>query len=157
MYHCNPIHIQLLTPPSIPCTKFTVPPALLTGLTVGRSHPAGQALLVAVLVAGVVAELVVSRPAQLGARAVVVVVVALHPESVVDGGCPAVPRGRVPLAGRLQDARVGRQLDHFGCGRRQVRSGQWGSPGQVRSVEVDASEMNEVTPTNLKSLIPIKH
>lgn len=85
-------------------------PTLLTYLTVG-TLPAGDARLVAVLVAVVVAELVVAGAAELGAGGVVVVEVALDTHPVGDAGHgPHVVQG-VPLRRRQDDAGVRGLLD----------------------------------------------
>lgn len=73
--------------------------------------PAGEAALVAGAGAGVVPELVVTRPAEGGARGVVVVGLAGDAHAVRDGGRGARVAQRVPLRARLHDARPPRFFD----------------------------------------------
>lgn len=85
--------------------------------------PAGQAALVAAGGAGVVAELVVARPAEGGARAVVVVGLARDAHAVRHGRRRARVPQRVPLRARLHDTRPPRLLDQprLVCARDTVR------------------------------------
>lgn len=73
--------------------------------------PAGQAVLVALRAASVVAELVVARAAEGGACGVVVVGLAGDTHAVSERGRGTGMAQRVPLRARLHDARPPRLLD----------------------------------------------
>lgn len=86
------------------------------------SHPALQAGLVAVLVAGVVGEEVVPGPAELVAAEAVVMLGAGDADLVLEVGDPRVVLQRLPLPAGVDHARVRRLLDnavgvcgHNGC------------------------------------------
>lgn len=83
----------------------------LTELAVG-AFPSLDALLVAVLVAAIMAELVVPGPTELGAGGVVVVPVALYAHPVCQSRRRSSVVQRVPLRTRVDDARVRRLLDY---------------------------------------------
>lgn len=76
------------------------------------SHPAFQAGLVAILVAGVVSEEVVSGPAELVAAEAVVMLCARHADLVLEVGNPHVVLQGLPLPAGVDHARVGRLLDN---------------------------------------------
>lgn len=78
-------------------------------LAVG-APPAGDALLVARLIAAVVPELVIARAAEFGAGGVEVVQVALHAHAVRDARRVAVVVQRVPVRTRQDDPGVRRLL-----------------------------------------------
>lgn len=83
-------------------------PILQEGLTfvAGISMPARDADLVPVLITRVVSELIIPRSAQLGARLVEVVLIALHAHPVREAGrAPGVGQG-VPLGAGVDDTRV---------------------------------------------------
>lgn len=82
-----------------------------SSVTLG-AHPAFHARFVAVLVAGIVAEEVVSGPAELVAAEAIVVVVTGHTDLVLKVGHPRVLLQRLPLAAGVDHARVGSLLNN---------------------------------------------
>lgn len=76
------------------------------------SHPAFQAGLVAVLVAGVVSEEVISRPTELVAAEAVVVLRTRHADLVLEVGNSRVVFQSLPLPAGVDHARVGSLLNN---------------------------------------------
>lgn len=89
--------------------------AWLTCVAVG-SRPALQTRLVAVVVAGVVAEELVPRPAELVAAEAVVVLVAADPDLVLELGHEAVVHQLLPVRAGVDHAGVRGLLDQFPVG-----------------------------------------
>lgn len=85
-------------------------------------------------------ELVITRPAQLVAGGVVVVLVAHHPHSVGDGRHWAVVGKGVPLRARHKDAAVGGGVDQG------TRPGAWGEEGMVGDVKGQGGSINYQNP-----------
>lgn len=84
----------------------------LTGAAFGAS-PAIQARLVAVVVTVIVAEEVVSWPAEFVAAEAVVVIVASDTDFILELGHATVVFQRLPLSARVDHPRLHGPLDHL--------------------------------------------
>lgn len=78
-----------------------------------RAGPALQARLVAILVAVMVAEEVVSGPAEFVAPEAVVVIVAGDADLILELGHATVMLQRLPLSARVDHPRLHGPLDHL--------------------------------------------